>query len=53
VLAIVLAALLAISLVVSGLAWRHEHAKPSAQERIALARGLALQTLLVNSVSGS
>ncbi|MFI6456534.1 WD40 repeat domain-containing protein [Streptosporangium amethystogenes] len=40
--AIVLAVLLAVILVVAGLAWRHEHDRALAQERVALAHGLAL-----------
>ncbi|WP_433413676.1 WD40 repeat domain-containing protein [Microtetraspora malaysiensis] len=37
-----LAVLLAVSLVVAGLAWKREHDRATAQERIALAHGLAL-----------
>ncbi|SFL05876.1 WD domain-containing protein, G-beta repeat-containing protein [Streptosporangium canum] len=40
--AIVLAACLAVCLVVAGLAWKREHDRVSAQERVALAHGLAL-----------
>ncbi|MGJ6961551.1 WD40 repeat domain-containing protein [Streptosporangium sp. G11] len=40
--AIVLAAFLAVCLVVAGLAWKREHDRASAQERVALAHGLAL-----------
>ncbi|WP_433366691.1 WD40 repeat domain-containing protein [Streptosporangium sp. CA-115845] len=40
--AIVLAVLLAVSLVVAGLAWKREHDRALAQERVALAHGLAL-----------
>ncbi|MEV4381156.1 hypothetical protein [Streptosporangium sp. NPDC049644] len=40
--AIVLAALLAVCLAVAGLAWKRAHDRASAQERIALAHGLAL-----------
>ncbi len=40
--ALVLAVLLAVSWGVAGLAWKREHDRASAQERIALAHGLAL-----------
>ncbi|MEV7007374.1 WD40 repeat domain-containing protein [Streptosporangium sp. NPDC051022] len=48
--AITLAALLAVFLAATGLVWKREHDSASAQERIALARGLALHAAELRGV---